>query len=76
MNHFDEMEKKRLKQKQEQQEAKEADAVRIVNNAKASLAMDGKTVSKETEDIMIRYAKGELTEEEVLKWIRPGKEEN
>jgi hypothetical protein len=76
MDHFDEMEKKRLKQKQEQREEKEADAVRIVNNAKASMAMDGKNVTPETEDIMLRYAKGELTEQEVLKLINPGKEDN
>ncbi|CAG7643587.1 antitoxin VbhA family protein [Paenibacillus allorhizosphaerae] len=72
-NHFEEMEKKRLQQKKQQKRDKEAEAARAVGNAKASLEMDGMEVSPETEDIMMRFARGELTEREVLELIKPRK---
>lgn len=70
-NHFEEMEKRRLQQNQQKAKDKETDAARAVNNAKASLEIDGMKVSAETEDIMLRYAKGELTEQQVLELIKP-----
>ncbi|MFE5322245.1 hypothetical protein ACFQ88_26565 [Paenibacillus sp. NPDC056579] len=70
-NHFEEMEKKRLEQNRKKQQDKETDAVRAVNNAKASLEIDGMKVSEETEAIMLKYAKGELTEQQVLELIKP-----
>lgn len=48
----------------------EEDITRIIEEVKATQAIEGLEVTKDEEEVLMKYLQGQLTEEEVLKIIQ------